>query len=86
MKIRFGHLYAADMKPRVRSKSGKIRPVVVIQSSAVIEAVGRTVGGRGVRNGSVPNGSRGTQPPSVNVMLPSPREKASESTINRLDR
>ena len=38
MKIRFGHLYAADMNPRVRSKPGKIRPVVVIQSSAVIEA------------------------------------------------
>jgi mRNA interferase MazF len=38
MKIRFGHLYAADMNPRVRSKPGKIRPVVVIQSSVVIEA------------------------------------------------
>lgn len=38
MKIRFGHLYAADMNPRVRSKPGKIRPVVVIQSSEVIEA------------------------------------------------
>ena len=38
MKIRFGHLYAADMNRRVRSKPGKIRPVVVIQSSAVIEA------------------------------------------------
>ena len=38
MKIRFGHLYAADMNPRVRSKPEKIRPVVVIQSSEVIEA------------------------------------------------
>jgi len=38
MKIRFGYLYAADMNPRVRSKPGKVRPVVVVQSSAVIEA------------------------------------------------
>jgi mRNA interferase MazF len=38
MKIRFGYLYAADMNPRIRSKPGKIRPVVVIQSSAVIDA------------------------------------------------
>jgi mRNA-degrading endonuclease toxin of MazEF toxin-antitoxin module len=38
MKIRFGHLYAANMNPRVRSKPGKIRPVVVIQSSEVIAA------------------------------------------------
>ena len=38
MKIRFGYLYAADVNPRVRSKPGKIRPVVVIQSSAVIDA------------------------------------------------
>jgi mRNA interferase MazF len=38
MKIRFGHLYAADMNPRVRSKPGKIRPVVMVQSSAVIDA------------------------------------------------
>jgi mRNA interferase MazF len=38
MRIRFGHLYAADMNPRIRSKPGKIRPVVVIQSTEVIEA------------------------------------------------
>ncbi len=38
MRIRFGHLYAADMNPRVRFKPGKIRPVVVIQSGEVIEA------------------------------------------------
>jgi mRNA interferase MazF len=38
MKIRFGHLYTADMNPRVRSKPGKVRPVVVVQSTSVIEA------------------------------------------------
>jgi mRNA-degrading endonuclease toxin of MazEF toxin-antitoxin module len=38
MRIRFGHLYAADMNPSIRSKPGKFRPVVVIQSTAVIDA------------------------------------------------
>src|SRR5947209_1159832 len=38
MRIRFGHLYTADMNPRVRSKPGTVRPVVVVQSTAVIEA------------------------------------------------
>jgi mRNA interferase MazF len=38
MRIRFGHLYAADMNPPIRSKPGKVRPVVVIQSTAVIDA------------------------------------------------
>jgi len=38
MKIRFGHLYTADMNPPIRSKPGKVRPVVVVQSTAVIEA------------------------------------------------
>jgi len=38
MRIRFGHLYAADMNPPVRSKPGKVRPVVVVQSTAVIDA------------------------------------------------
>jgi len=38
MKISFGHLYAADMNARIRSKPGKIRPVVVVQSTEVIDA------------------------------------------------
>jgi mRNA interferase MazF len=38
MRIRFGHLYAADMNPPIRSKPGKVRPVVVVQSTAVIDA------------------------------------------------
>lgn len=38
MRIRFGHLYTADMNPPIRSKPGKVRPVLVIQSTAVIEA------------------------------------------------
>lgn len=38
MKISFGHLYSADMNPPRRSKPGKIRPVVVVQSTAVIDA------------------------------------------------
>ncbi len=38
MRIRFGHLYTADMNPRIRSKPGKIRPVLVVQSTAVIDA------------------------------------------------
>lgn len=38
MRIRFGHLYAADMNPPIRSKPGKVCPVVVIQSTAVADA------------------------------------------------
>ena len=38
MRIRFGYLYSADMNPQIRSKPGKIRPVVVVQDSAVIDA------------------------------------------------
>jgi mRNA interferase MazF len=38
MRIRFGYLYAADMNPRIRSKPGKIRPVVVVEDSAIIDA------------------------------------------------
>jgi mRNA-degrading endonuclease toxin of MazEF toxin-antitoxin module len=65
MKIRFGHLYAADMNPRVRSKPGKIRPVVVIQSSCdgtiptaaqfvrVLDHEGRATGDEAARVGRV---------------------------------
>lgn len=38
MRIRFGHLYTADMNPPIRSKPGKVRPVVVVQSTTVIDA------------------------------------------------
>ena len=38
MKIRRGHVYVVDFNPRVRTKPGKIRPAIVIQSDALNEA------------------------------------------------
>lgn len=38
MKIRRGHVYIVDFNPRVRTKPGKIRPAVVLQSDLVSEA------------------------------------------------
>jgi len=38
MQIVRGHLYVIDFNPRVRTKPGKLRPAVVIQSDIVNEA------------------------------------------------
>jgi mRNA interferase MazF len=38
MEIRRGHLYIVDFNPRVRTKPGKLRPAVVLQSDLVNEA------------------------------------------------
>lgn len=38
MKIRRGYLYIVDFNPRVRTKPGKLRPAVVLQSDLVNEA------------------------------------------------
>jgi mRNA interferase MazF len=38
MKIVRGHLYVVDFNPRVRTKPGKLRPAVVVQSDFVNEA------------------------------------------------
>lgn len=38
MNIEQGHCYLADLNPPRKSKPGKVRPVVVIQSSDTIEA------------------------------------------------
>ncbi|MFQ5853839.1 MAG: type II toxin-antitoxin system PemK/MazF family toxin [Candidatus Binatia bacterium] len=38
MEIRRGHLYIIDFNPRVRTKPGKLRPAVVLQSDIVNEA------------------------------------------------
>jgi len=38
MEIRRGHLYIVDFNPRVRTKPGKRRPAVVLQSDLVNEA------------------------------------------------
>ena len=38
MEIRRGHLYIVDFNPRVRTKPGKLRPTVVLQSDLVNEA------------------------------------------------
>ncbi len=38
MEIRHGHLYIVDFNPRVRTKPGKFRPAVVLQSDLVNEA------------------------------------------------
>jgi mRNA interferase MazF len=37
VKLQRGHLYVVDFNPRVRTKPGKIRPAVVIQSDALNE-------------------------------------------------
>lgn len=38
MEIKRGHLYVIDFNPRVRTKPGKLRPAVVLQSDIVNEA------------------------------------------------
>jgi mRNA interferase MazF len=38
VKLQRGHLYVVDFNPRVRTKPGKVRPAVVIQSDALNEA------------------------------------------------
>ena len=38
MDIRRGHVYLIDFNPRVRTKPGKVRPAVVLQSDMVSEA------------------------------------------------
>lgn len=38
MKLRRGHVYVVDLNPRVRTKPGKLRPAVVVQSDALNEA------------------------------------------------
>lgn len=38
MKIQRGHVYVVDFNPRVRTKPGKIRPAIVVQSDALNEA------------------------------------------------
>ena len=38
MDIRRGHVYVVDFNPRVRTKPGKVRPAIVLQSDFVSEA------------------------------------------------
>jgi mRNA interferase MazF len=38
VEIRRGHLYLVDFNPRIRTKPGKLRPAVVLQSNLVSEA------------------------------------------------
>jgi len=38
MEIKRGHLYIIDLNPRVKTKPGKLRPAVVLQSDLVNEA------------------------------------------------
>ena len=38
MEIRRGHVYVVDFNPRVRTKPGKLRPAVALQSDLVSEA------------------------------------------------
>jgi len=38
VEIRRGHLYLVDFNPRIRTKPGKLRPAVVLQSDLVSEA------------------------------------------------
>lgn len=37
MDVRHGHLYLADLNPRLGSEAGKIRPVLVIQTDLLNE-------------------------------------------------
>ena len=39
MQIRHGHLYVADLNPRDGTEPGKLRPVVVIQTDFLNEAL-----------------------------------------------
>ena len=38
MQIKRGHLYVVDFNPRMRTKPGKLRPALVVQSNLVNEA------------------------------------------------
>ncbi len=38
MEIRRGHLYLVDFNPRIKTKPGKLRPAIVLQSNLVTEA------------------------------------------------
>jgi mRNA interferase MazF len=38
MPIRRGHLYVVDFNPRIKTKPGKLRPALVLQSDLVNEA------------------------------------------------
>jgi PemK-like, MazF-like toxin of type II toxin-antitoxin system len=38
MPIKRGHLYVIDFNPRIKTKPGKLRPALVIQSDLVNEA------------------------------------------------
>ena len=38
MEIRRGHLYLVDFNPRIKTKPGKLRPAIVLQSDVVSEA------------------------------------------------
>ena len=38
MKIRRGHVYLVDFRPRLRTKPGKIRPAIVVQHDALNDA------------------------------------------------
>ena len=38
MPIRRGHLYIIDFNPRIKTKPGKLRPALVLQSDVVNEA------------------------------------------------
>jgi len=38
MEIKRGHLYVVDFNPRVKTKPGKLRPAIVLQSDLVNEA------------------------------------------------
>lgn len=38
MEIRRGHLYLVDFNPKIKTKPGKLRPAIVLQSDRVSEA------------------------------------------------
>lgn len=38
MEIRRGHLYLVDFNPKIKTKPGKLRPAIVLQSDLVSEA------------------------------------------------
>ena len=38
MEIRRGHVYLVDFNPRIRTKPGKVRPAIVLQSDLASEA------------------------------------------------
>ena len=38
LEIRRGHLYLVDFNPRIKTKPGKLRPAVMLQSNLVTEA------------------------------------------------